>query len=842
MATSAVRLLLIAALALGCQPKAVDGPEAVPQPRGLDRLGAPLPEGAVARFGTVQFRHAALRGYAYLPDTQQVVTVGMDRTVRTWDFASGRQLRAVQLADDPAQGVWFSLSPDGKTVASVFAQDGRVSLFEASTGRRLETFGGSGDQVMSATFSPDGSALACCTFSGTSTLRQVITGRSWSLPVSTLPGQRDRDLYRVRFSADGKRIAAGGGERTTLSVFDVATHEQVFRLEEPTSGAALSPDGTLLATQGKKLDGSRPATLVFEVATGKRLMELDTPRGLVPTAFSPDGRQLACGGDNGGCVVDLASKRVTHGLSGRTYWLRYTPDGRALIGAGTSRLRVWDAATGRERTPEGEEDASGIALMAASPDGRLVASVRRWERTVSVWDVATGQLVLGKRIEGPDGAGGTWGTHSVGFSADGRVVRVGLTGGEIRSWELTNQTERPTAKLPITNPWVYLVFGDDSRRAFTMETGRDRERGDTRKLTTWDLESGKPVADLFLPWRSEQVFGDWTQGGPTIAAKVGNEVWAYDTRTNQPRVLKGAALPHPNDAHNFHAVSPDGRLAAAPIVGDPPVASQIGVWEAATGRRVLTIDGGKPVFQAFAPAARALVSAGHEGLVAYDLASGKVRFRRPFPSVPMNALLPVYGLICTPDGRHAVTILADGTALVWDLAATARERLAEKAGAAELAAWWADLAGEDAEKAYQAGWKLADAPASVVLPYLGERFKLLRPDAAAVPRLLRELDDDAFAAREAASRELRRMGKPIEPLLRAELARTTSPEVKQRLERLVAQLTADALGPETLRGPRAVAVLERIGTAEARKLLTELTETYWKADAQAALDRMLPAK
>jgi HEAT repeat protein len=62
---------------------------------------------------------------------------------------------------------------------------------------------------------------------------------------------------------------------------------------------------------------------------------------------------------------------------------------------------------------------------------------------------------------------------------------------------------------------------------------------------------------------------------------------------------------------------------------------------------------------------------------------------------------------------------------------------------------------------------------------------------ARVKVLLRKLDADSFHTRQKADARLRAMGKVVVPLLRAELLRTTSLEVRHRVARIVEHLTFD---------------------------------------------------
>ena len=130
---------------------------------------------------------------------------------------------------------------------------------------------------------------------------------------------------------------------------------------------------------------------------------------------------------------------------------------------------------------------------------------------------------------------------------------------------------------------------------------------------------------------------------------------------------------------------------------------------------------------------------------------------------------------------------------------------------------WADLLDADAAKADRAmRWLLADPAAAVA--HAGRHLRAEpAPDAGLVKKLIDGLDDAAFADREAASRELERLGPAVVPALRVAAREAASPEVRRRSGDLLGKLDRPTLAGEPLRQARAVEVLERVGTAGARK-------------------------
>jgi WD40 repeat protein len=132
---------------------------------------------------------------------------------------------------------------------------------------------------------------------------------------------------------------------------------------------------------------------------------------------------------------------------------------------------------------------------------------------------------------------------------------------------------------------------------------------------------------------------------------------------------------------------------------------------------------------------------------------------------------------------------------------------------------WAALADADAAKAFQSITTLVRTPGRTVA-LLGSRLKpATAPEPRQVEQWIGDLNSPRFAVRERAGRKLDELGGLAESPMRKALQSSLPLEVRRRLEKLVDKLSGPLTLPEHLRAVRAVEVLERIGTPEAKKLL-----------------------
>jgi hypothetical protein len=316
---------------------------------------------------------------------------------------------------------------------------------------------------------------------------------------------------------------------------------------------------------------------------------------------------------------------------------------------------------------------------------------------------------------------------------------------------------------------------------------------ETGPLSLWAPDSGKKICDLPREKTAGGTYGlAFSPDGRTLAAgeldksNVAIRLWRLGADGN----LAAAALIPTRHRERLWALaySPDGQTLASSGADDT-----VCLWETATGGERRHFTGHD--------------DAGHPAL----LRDGSA-----------------WSLSFSGDGRRLAAGNGDTTVLVWDVTGRLADGLRlrpAKPTDAELQALWADLA-DDAARADRAVWTLAAAPEQA-LPLL--RRELRSPPGPAetkarVDRCIADLDNDAFAVREAASAELRRLGEAAEPALRAAATRTKSAEVRSRAGQLLDAIRNAGDNPTgpTLQSVRALRVLGQIDTPEARHLLAAL--------------------
>jgi hypothetical protein len=463
-----------------------------------------------------------------------------------------------------------------------------------------------------------------------------------------------------------------------------------------------------------------------------------------------------------------------------------------------------------------------VATAQQEPDGKtLITGASYNDPVVRAWDALTGK---------PRGewTGHASGIHSLTVTPDGKQVASSGQDRTIRFWHL--DTGKQLRRIATGKAPAFMISYSPDGKLLAL--------GGNTGIHLLDAVTGREVRSF----RTEAILRlAFAPDGKTLATAGSQEAFVrlWDVASGRelrhfPGCKSGSVL----------AFSPDGR-ALATGVDDGTVHA----WDPATGRELCTLGAtaypaagtayiiGSIAFSRDGRVVAAGYSDGTLGLL--EMASGLERAR--FQGHRGGILAVAF----SNDGSLLATGSWDRTAVVWDVTGSIR---ADGNGARGVTLdpkqgnqLWADLADSDAVKAYEAMKTLIRAPATVNL--LGRHLKTAAPaDETLVNRLVANLDSNDFAVRDEAARELVSQGDVAEPILRRALTRKPSLEARRRIEDILARIGPRRSG-RALRDLRAIEILERIGTAEARQVLSVLAigspHAQLTRDAKASLERLV---
>ena len=513
---------------------------------------------------------------------------GPTRAVVVWDLEKDAQ--RARVGPLPDENVSPVLSPDGQRLTT------RDQLWDVSAGkaggadRLIGTIPGLG---ASAAFSPDGKTLvAGSQTDGVVQLWDATTGR----PVMQLLG-RSQQGVAVALSPDGKTLAA------------LAQTGAIDRWALP-EGKPLKPTSLAPADLRLLFDNPRPEGLVF--ADNERVVAWGFVYTLNVTMVweAPAVKPFAPAGGHLGAITAV----------------RFTPDGKELVTAGTDR-RVfrWDVATGRQtvvatRSPRTSSWYSHLAPDAAWGMERVGGAF---------YDLATGEELFALP--------GVLTTPSADFrratASDGKVdAKPGSTWCQVWDVENRRRLARLTPPADNTRGCSATAFSPNNMHLVTLADLVEKKPGDQIPLlvTGWDATTGQKLGELrgTVPSFRRGWLDDWStylavgdHSGAVVATADG-KLWVadYERSARGPTL---AELTRPQQRFTRPTFSPDGKTFA---VGRP-------------------------------------IGAGLEyGVAVYDWPGGKLLHTFAGHTGPVTALA------FAPDGKTLASGSADGTVLVWDTA------------------------------------------------------------------------------------------------------------------------------------------------------------------------------
>lgn len=528
---------------------------------------------------------------------------------------------------------------DRKAIATGSA-DGTAKLWDAETGRVLVTFTAHAGPVKGLAFSPDGKRIITASEDKTARVWDAQTGQV------VLTINNVSDLARtMAISPDGENVAVGGGvayQPSDVTLWNLQTGKQRLILkghQDNVSSLAFCADGKQIVT------GSANEARVWDLSDGRQVLSVrhgDVLGSIWSVAFSPDGRLIATGGEDGKAKLwDAGSGQEIHLLKGHTSGvasLAFSPDGsRIATGSRDRTLKIWDVERGEEVLAlKGHTDR--VLCVAFSADGKQIISGNK-DQTAKVWDAQLGQKIIGVKH---GQAGAVW---SVTFSPDSKHIVTGSdvwNDNAVKIWEV--ETGREVAVFKGHEAYVLSVaMSPDGRRLLTASLDNT--------VRLWDAMSGQQLRVIeghtfpvsFSPDGSMLVTGHKDNSLRLLNSESMQEVLALRGHSG---IIQSVAF------------SPDGQRL---VSGSEDSTAK--VWNVKTGSYLFDLQGhlGRVTGVAFSPDGKDIVT-GSVDMTARVWNADTGRQLR----VLRGHTAPLRAVAYSPDGKRVITASDDRSTRLWE--------------------------------------------------------------------------------------------------------------------------------------------------------------------------------
>ncbi len=482
---------------------------------GLDKEGAKLWDSETDQLQISQ--QAGPGPVVFRADGTPLQIVAKDRgSLLLWDMAQQQRVQEFQVPEKGEFDPWLvAVTTDGSFVAAAVSlpnEKGVVVVWDTLSGKPLHQFP---ERATALAFSPDGTRLATGNADGQIAIwtlpkgERLATLAAGHTRIQCLAFSRDRWRRGAREPAESDWLLAAGDVGGTVVIWDLHTtlpRTYCHGSNHDVKVVVFSPDGVTLASSG------RSEAKLWDLATGRLLLNCRHQNTTTALAFSPDGKRLAVNslplfGYPAAVVVwELEEGRgiqTLRGLNGQISKYTISPDGRLLAALSHGwQLAIWDLATGHLRhVLEAHKGwTADNAALAISADGRRFAFATA--RDAKLWDLATGQELRSWPL--PPGLGEVLAFHTSGKLLLFRVETPSGQWGEdqprvCRIRDLLGLApSKPIAEITVFNRRVFKTVAPPDGAYFAVEGIQKGPNGESRSLKAFDGLTGNELWSLRL--------------------------------------------------------------------------------------------------------------------------------------------------------------------------------------------------------------------------------------------------------------------------------------------------------------------------------------------------------
>ncbi|HYV37975.1 MAG TPA: WD40 repeat domain-containing protein, partial [Gemmataceae bacterium] len=581
----------------------------------LDFNGVPLPDGALARHGTVRMWHfSPITQLAFTPDGNGLLSIDKELAFYKWDLTTGKELWQFDRKHLPMPLTFRHQSLE----AARFVIDGQLIVFK--------TFGESKVKFM-ASHSGDGKVLAVADPKANAV---IVLNSTTGKQICKIPLKWDAQVLTV--SPSGKLLAiletTPRRDEAALRIWDLVKGKEAPAPK--LSGPRHYMNSLVFSADEKQLAGiSQHSVAVWDLVTNKRMANYDHNDNIYDVAFSQDGRLLASASYDGSVRVwDKTSEEEIKKLApADTYFstVAFTPDGKQVVaGDGKGNLHLWNLTTGIDKILKGHT--AGIVCLAVSPNGAKIASADE-RGGLRLWDVLTGdvkQIVkVAERLKG------------MGVNNGGHSLVLWTAAGPIRHVDTLTGVDLLEAHGPPKESGSVKLTADGQIAAWF-----DRKN---KSITLWDAATGAELRQLPIGLNDASILTFSRDGQWVATTESGRGV----------EIIQGGNI-------QFQQIGGAGGFQQ--IGGQSENTGTVRVWNTTTGKQIRSFAKISPDTAVFSPDGKLLaLLTDMDELCLFEMASGKERCRLRTLCYNADAALAF-----SPNGRHLVTT-ADNALCLWDL-------------------------------------------------------------------------------------------------------------------------------------------------------------------------------